>query len=138
MEISASGDIVVASSRSEAWAWAADGESLGHFDAGGRPEISSSESTILLSSGTNSPAIWDLGTNRSHRLEGTTGSAALTFTCNGRGERLFGRPHHDAELVHALTGSSATAGMFCAGELGPVNGANHVHGFTASTLVFTD
>ncbi len=72
------------------------------------------------------------------RLAGTTGSAALVFTCNGRGERLFGRPDHDAELVHELTGSTATAGMFCAGELGPVNGANHVHGFTASTLVFTD
>lgn len=72
------------------------------------------------------------------RLAGVSGSSALAFTCNGRGNRLFGRPHHDAELVHGLTGSRATAGMFCAGELGPVNGVNHVHGFTTSALVFLD
>ena len=61
---------------------------------------------------------------------------AASFTCNGRGENLFGRAGHDAELVHDLTGSRATAGMFCAGEFGPVAGANHVHGFTASSLLF--
>ena len=72
------------------------------------------------------------------RLAGITGSSALAFTCNGRGRRLFGRANHDAELVHGLTGSRATAGMFCAGELGPVNGVNHVHGFTTSALVFLD
>lgn len=70
------------------------------------------------------------------RLDGISGSSALAFTCNGRGVRLFGRPHHDAAMVHGLTGSVATAGMFCAGELGPVNGRNHVHGFTTSALVF--
>jgi len=62
--------------------------------------------------------------------------AALTFTCNGRGEHLFGRSGHDAELVHQLTGSQATSGMFCAGEFGPVRAENHLHGFTASTLLF--
>lgn len=66
-----------------------------------------------------------------------SGSAALTFTCNGRGERLFGQPGHDAELIHTLTGSRATAGMFCAGEFGPVAGANYVHTFTAATVVFS-
>jgi len=69
-------------------------------------------------------------------LSGETATAALTFTCNGRGEGLFGRPGHDAELVHELTGSSATSGMFCAGELGPIGATNHLHGFTASTLLF--
>ena len=63
-------------------------------------------------------------------------TAALTFTCNGRGEHLFGRSGHDAELVHELTGSRATSGMFCAGEFGPVGTQNHLHGFTASTLLF--
>lgn len=63
-------------------------------------------------------------------------TAALTFTCNGRGEHLFGRSGHDAELVHELTGSRATSGMFCAGEFGPVRSENHLHGFTASTLLF--
>jgi len=29
------------------------------------------------------------------------------------------------------------AGFFAAGEVGPVGGHNHVHGFTASILVFS-
>lgn len=72
----------------------------------------------------------------SSMLSGRTAKAALTFTCNGRGEHLFGRSGHDAELVHELTGSQATSGMFCAGEFGPVGVQNHIHGFTASTLLF--
>lgn len=70
------------------------------------------------------------------KLSGHRARAALTFTCNGRGEHLFGRSGHDAEIVHLTTGSSATSGMFCAGELGPIGAANHLHGFTASTLLF--
>jgi small ligand-binding sensory domain FIST len=70
-----------------------------------------------------------------HLLAGQTASGALVFTCTGRGRRLFGRPHHDAELIDALTGG-ATAGMFCAGELGPVGDRSFVHGFTASVLLF--
>lgn len=64
------------------------------------------------------------------------GAGALVFTCNGRGVNLFGAPHHDAALVHEATGGGAVAGMFCAGEMGPVAGRNHVHGFTASVLLF--
>jgi small ligand-binding sensory domain FIST len=62
--------------------------------------------------------------------------AALVFTCNGRGTRLFEAPDHDAEIVHDAVHGGAVAGMFCAGELGPVRGRNHVHGFTASVLLF--
>lgn len=69
-------------------------------------------------------------------LADESAQAALMFTCNGRGEHLFGRSGHDAELVHELTGSRATAGMFCAGEFGPIRAENHLHGFTASTLLF--
>ena len=60
---------------------------------------------------------------------------ALVFTCNGRGTHLFGVPDHDAALVAAVAGG-ATAGMFCAGELGPVGGRPFLHGFTASVLLF--
>ncbi len=63
--------------------------------------------------------------------------AALCFTCYGRGRSLFGRQHHDAELITEVTESRATAGMFCAGELGPVGSDNHIHTFTASTLLFS-
>ncbi len=60
--------------------------------------------------------------------------AALVFTCNGRGERLFGEPNHDASRVADAVGRGPVAGMFCAGEVGPIGGHNHVHGFTASML----
>ncbi|MGI8425707.1 MAG: FIST signal transduction protein [Actinomycetota bacterium] len=63
-------------------------------------------------------------------------SGALMFTCNGRGARLFGSPDHDAaELQHSFPGL-ATAGMFCAGEIGPIGGLNFLHGFTASIALF--
>ncbi len=70
-------------------------------------------------------------------LEDSAGSdAALVFTCNGRGTYLFGEPHHDAATVHDRTEGAAVAGMFCAGEIGPIGGVNYLHGFTASTLLF--
>ncbi len=62
--------------------------------------------------------------------------AALLFTCNGRGTRLFGEPDHDARAVEAALGTGAVAGMFCAGEIGPVRGRSFVHGFTASMVLF--
>ena len=68
-------------------------------------------------------------------LTGHDASGALLFTCNGRGRHLFDKPHHDAELVAAVSGG-ATAGMFCAGEIGPVGGRPFLHGFTASVLLF--
>jgi small ligand-binding sensory domain FIST len=71
-------------------------------------------------------------------LADASGDAALVFTCNGRGQRLFGEPDHDARVVHEILGAPALAGMFCAGEIGPVGGRSFVHGFTASVLVFRD
>jgi small ligand-binding sensory domain FIST len=71
-------------------------------------------------------------------LAGATGDAALVFTCNGRGQRLFGEPDHDARIVHDALGAPALAGMFCAGEIGPVGGRSFVHGFTASVLLFQE
>ncbi|MET0881086.1 MAG: FIST N-terminal domain-containing protein [Acidimicrobiales bacterium] len=71
-----------------------------------------------------------------HLLAGQQGQAALVFTCNGRGRNLFDAPDHDARLVHDQVGQGAVAGMFCAGELGPVGGRNFVHGYTASVVLF--
>jgi small ligand-binding sensory domain FIST len=71
-------------------------------------------------------------------LADATGDAALVFTCNGRGQRLFGAPDHDARVVHDTLGSPALAGMFCAGEIGPLGSRSFVHGFTASVLLFRD
>lgn len=62
---------------------------------------------------------------------------ALLFTCNGRGTHLFDVPHHDAAALADHT-SAEVAGMFCAGEIGPVGARSYVHGFTASMALFTD
>ena len=62
----------------------------------------------------------------------------LLFSCNARGERFFGTPHHDAASVSATVAPPALAGMFAAGEIGPVGGANHVHTFTASMVELRD
>ncbi|MBL8775600.1 MAG: FIST C-terminal domain-containing protein [Acidimicrobiales bacterium] len=71
-------------------------------------------------------------------LAGRRADGALLFTCNGRGVGLFGEPDHDAAVLDAVVGGGATAGMFCAGELGPVGGRNFLHGYTASMILFTD
>jgi small ligand-binding sensory domain FIST len=68
---------------------------------------------------------------------------ALVFTCNGRGSFMFGTSNHDAEIIDeallpAGPSRPAVAGMFCAGEIGPVGGRNALHGFTASLALFTD
>ena len=71
-----------------------------------------------------------------HLIDGRTAEGALLFTCNGRGTRLFGRPDHDAKVVSEGLPGAAVAGMFCAGELGPVGKRNFLHGFTASIALF--
>jgi small ligand-binding sensory domain FIST len=70
------------------------------------------------------------------QLAGRGGDAALVFTCNGRGRHLFDEPDHDARMVAATVGGGAVAGMFCAGEIGPVGTRSFVHGFTASVVFF--
>ena len=62
--------------------------------------------------------------------------AALLFSCNGRGTRLFPEPNHDARTIQENVGPIPLAGFFAQGELGPVGGKNHIHGFTASIALF--
>ncbi len=71
-------------------------------------------------------------------LAGGDIAGGLMFTCNGRGSQLFGEPGHDAEAVGSAFGDPAVAGFFANGEIGPVGGASHLHGYTASMLLFTD
>ncbi len=62
--------------------------------------------------------------------------AALLFACNGRGRGLYGEPDRDVTLLQqALGGPVPAAGMFCAGEIGPVGEANFLHGHTASIAI---
>ena len=61
---------------------------------------------------------------------------ALLFSCTGRGRALFPDSNHDVTAVRAALGLDAVTGFFAAGEIGPVGGRNHLHGFTASLAVF--
>jgi small ligand-binding sensory domain FIST len=76
-----------------------------------------------------------------HELLSTLGApganqGALLFSCNGRGRAMFPSADHDVAAVRATLGLDAVAGFFANGEIGPVAGRNHVHGFTASVLAF--
>jgi small ligand-binding sensory domain FIST len=64
--------------------------------------------------------------------------AALVFTCNGRGTRMFEGPDHDIGTLADILGPLPAAGFFAAGEVGPVGGKNFLHGFTASVALLKD
>jgi small ligand-binding sensory domain FIST len=66
------------------------------------------------------------------RLAEHTPIAAVLNSCNGRGVGLFGSSHHDATAIGHRLGPLPLAGLFCAGEIGPVGNASYLHGFTAS------
>jgi small ligand-binding sensory domain FIST len=70
------------------------------------------------------------------RAESGPVGGALLFSCNGRGRAMFPSADHDVLAVRAGLDTTGVAGFFAAGEIGPVAGRNHVHGFTASILVF--
>ena len=63
---------------------------------------------------------------------------ALLFSCNGRGEHLYGESDHDSRVVTETTGTVPIAGFFCNGEIGPIGNTNFLHGFTASIGIFQD
>jgi small ligand-binding sensory domain FIST len=85
-------------------------------------------------------------------------AGALLVTCNGRGQRMFNQPSHDAGAVakafRAMQGGETLskggtaiepgqrtlplAGFFAAGEIGPVGGSAFLHGHTACVAMFRD
>jgi small ligand-binding sensory domain FIST len=70
------------------------------------------------------------------RAEAGPVGGALLFSCNGRGRTMFPSADHDVLAVRSGLNTTGVAGFFAAGEIGPVGGRNHLHGFTASILVF--
>ena len=58
--------------------------------------------------------------------------AGFLFACLGRGQGLYGQPDGDAGPCHAVFPAMPLAGAFCNGEIGPVGGSTHLHGYTAS------
>ena len=58
--------------------------------------------------------------------------AGLLFACLGRGKGLYGHADGDVGVCRELFGDLPVAGAFCNGEVGPVAGTTHLHGYTAS------
>ena len=73
---------------------------------------------------------------RAEALAGSYPAGVLMFSCNGRGQAMFGACDHDAMLVEQELDGAPTAGFFAAGEIGPVGGRSFLHGFTATVAVF--
>ncbi len=61
---------------------------------------------------------------------------ALLFSCLGRGRHLYGHADHDSNSFHNRLGPVPLGGFFCNGEIGPVAGATHLHGYTSSFGIF--
>jgi small ligand-binding sensory domain FIST len=55
----------------------------------------------------------------------------LLMACLGRGQGLFGSPDGDVKLGRSVMPDLPMAGAFCNGEIGPVAGTTHLHGYTA-------
>ena len=73
---------------------------------------------------------------RSEAIGGAPPAGALVFSCNGRGQSMFGACDHDATMIEDVFRGAPAAGFFAAGEIGPVGGRSFLHGFTATVAVF--
>jgi small ligand-binding sensory domain FIST len=80
----------------------------------------------------------DLRRELSLRADATRGrpAGALVFSCNGRGQSMFGDCDHDAAMVQNVLAGAPAAGFFAGGEIGPVGTRSFLHGFTATVAVF--
>ncbi len=63
-------------------------------------------------------------------------AGALLFSCLGRGEHLYGEPDHDTGAFRRHAGDVPIGGFFCNGEIGPVQGATFLHGYTSAFGLF--
>ena len=63
-------------------------------------------------------------------------AGALLFSCLGRGEGLYGAPDHDSQVFRELIGDLPMGGLFCNGEIGPVQDRSHLHGYTSAFALF--
>ncbi|MBI2070702.1 MAG: FIST C-terminal domain-containing protein [Elusimicrobia bacterium] len=71
-----------------------------------------------------------------NRNPGIKPEGALLFSCTGRGRGLYGRPNHDSEIFADKMGPLALGGFFANGEIGPVDNATHIHGYTSCFGLF--
>ena len=78
----------------------------------------------------------ELLTRAKNELGDATVYGGCLCCCNGRGQHLFGRPNHDAQMVQQRFGPLGLLGFFCNGEIGPVGQKSFLHGYTASLALF--
>ena len=71
------------------------------------------------------------------RAGGRAPAGALLFSCLGRGRGLYGVPDHDLGVIRAEVGPVPVGGMFCNGEIGPVQGRVCLHGYTSAIALFS-
>lgn len=64
-------------------------------------------------------------------------TAALLFSCLGRGEGLYGEPSHDIRMIRSFFGDIPVGGFFCNGEVGPVSGKTYLHGYTSAIALIS-
>lgn len=62
--------------------------------------------------------------------------ASLLFRCAARDKSFFGKENHDISLMREILGPHPTAGVLCAGEIGPINSVTSVTGYTAAIALF--
>lgn len=69
--------------------------------------------------------------DRHRAVDASPPAAALMFSCMGRGAGFYGVEDRDSGLFRRAFGDVPLGGMFCAGEVGPVQGATFLHGYTS-------
>jgi small ligand-binding sensory domain FIST len=63
-------------------------------------------------------------------------AGALVFSGDERGRMMFPSTDHDVNAVRGGLGIENVAGFFSSGEISPMAGRNHLHGYTATVLAF--
>jgi len=74
---------------------------------------------------------------RSSTLSGPV-RGALLFSCAGRGYGLYGQPDHDSNAFRRIVADVPIGGFFGNGEIGPVQNATYLHGYTSSFALFSE
>lgn len=63
-------------------------------------------------------------------------AGALIFSCMGRGYSLYGESDLESRCFREKVAPVPIGGFFCNGEIGPVAGQTHLHGYTSAFGIF--
>ncbi len=101
----------------------------GELMIGARPAVNGVVQFQLRDAGSSAA---DLAREIGRQVASVPGApaAAIMLSCVGRGAGLYGVAGHDTAVLQRAFPDTPVGGMFCAGEIGPVQGATFLHGFT--------